>query len=113
MLSCSQRGYLHLILSWYALEYGETLEYVKQEVFKKQVNKEIFKFDFVNRRTAEVRTEYRSTESLDSREMTMAIERFRNFSMLQAGIYLPEPKDLVHLQEIEDEIKKHENQLYL
>ncbi|MEC4049303.1 hypothetical protein OX284_007660, partial [Flavobacterium sp. SUN046] len=30
--SISQNNYLHLILSWYALEYGETLEYVKQEV---------------------------------------------------------------------------------
>ena len=111
--SLSQNNYLHLILSWYALEYGETVEYVKQEVFKKYVNKEIFEFDFFNHKTSEVRTEYRSTADLDSGEMTLAIERFRNFAAKQADIYLPEPSDLVFLQEIQDEVTKHKNLLYI
>lgn len=111
--SPAQNSYLHLILSWYALEYGETLEYVKQEVFKKFVNKAIFEFEYTNRVTSEVRTEYRSTASLDTREMTLAIEKFRDFAAKQAGIYLPEPNDLVFLQEIEDEINKNKNLLYL
>ena len=49
--SLSQNNYLHLILSWYALEYGETLDYIKVEVCKKQLNKDIFEFEFVNRKT--------------------------------------------------------------
>ena len=109
--SLSQNNYLHLILSWYALEYGETLEYIKQEIFKKFVNKSIFEFEYVNRRTGETRTEYRSTANLDTAELSMAINRFRDFSVKQAGIYLPEPKDLVLLQEIEIQITN--NQHYL
>ena len=52
--SISQNNYLHLILSWYALGYGETLEYVKQDVFKKQINAIIFKTEFVNKKTGQI-----------------------------------------------------------
>lgn len=109
--SLNQNRYLHLVLSWYALEYGETLEYIKQEIFKKQVNKSIFEYEYVNRVTGETRMEYRSTADLDSAELSMAIDRFRDFSVKQAGIYLPEPKDLVFLQEIQIQITN--NQHYL
>jgi hypothetical protein len=109
--SLSQNSYLHLILSWYALEYGETLEYIKQKVFKIDVNKEIFEYEYVNRLTSEVRTEYRSTADLDTAELTLAIDRFRDFSIKQAGIYLPEPKDLSILQEIEIQINNNKHYL--
>lgn len=111
--SLSQNNYLHLILSFFALEYGETLEYVKQEIFKKQVNREIFKTEYINPKTGEVREAWRSTGSLDTKEMTLAIDRFRNFSSKEAGIYLPAPEDMVYLNEIEREIKKYNNQNYL
>lgn len=109
--SISQNSYLHLILSWYALEYGETFEFIKQEVFKKQINKDIFEFEFVNKKTGEIRVAYKSTSILDSKEMTIAIERFRNYASKEAGIYLPEPKDLAILQEIEIEIKNNKQYL--
>lgn len=104
--SISQNNYLHLILSWYAVEYGETLEYVKQEVFKKQINTEIFKTEYINRKTGEYRVDWRSTSELNTKEMTTAIDRFRNYSSKEAGIYLPEPKDLAMLNHIETEITK-------
>lgn len=109
--SLSQNNYLHLILSWYALEYGETLEYIKQVVFKRGVNRDIFEYQHVNRKTGEVRTEYRSTANLNTAELSMAIDRFRDFSILQAGIYLPEPKDLAFLQEIEIQITNNRHYL--
>lgn len=109
--SISQNSYLHLILSWYALEYGETFEFIKQEVFKKQINKDIFEFEFVNKKTGEIRVDYKSTSILDSKEMTIAIDRFRNYASKEAGIYLPEPKDLAILQEIEIEIKNNKQYL--
>lgn len=111
--SLSQNNYLHLILSWFALEYGETLEYIKIEYFKKLVNKELFEFKFENHKTGEVRTEYRSTATLDTRELTLAIDKFRDFAAKHANIYLPEPSDLMHLQEIQDEITQNKNLLYL
>jgi hypothetical protein len=109
--SLNQNNYLHLILSWYAFEYGETLEYIKQEVFKKYVNKSIFEYDYVNRITGETRVEYRSTANLDTAELSVAIDRFRDFSVKQAGIYLPEPKDLVLLREIEIQIENNKQYL--
>ena len=109
--SIRQNSYLHLILSWYSLEYGETLAYIKQEVFKKQINKDIFEFEYVNKKTGEIRLAYKSTSQLDSKEMTTAIDRFRNYASKEAGIYLPEPNDLVFLNEIKKEVEN--NKLYL
>ena len=45
--------------------------------------------------------------------MTLAIDRFRNLASKELGIYLPEPNDLVLLQEIENELSKHKNQEHL
>jgi len=107
----SQNSYLHLILTWFGIETGYTLEEVKQEIFKKHVNSNLFydgEFDGV------VKIErWRSTANLDTAEMTLAIDRFRNFSSQELGIYLPEPNDLVLLQEIENEISKHKNQEFI
>jgi murein tripeptide amidase MpaA len=102
--SLSQNNYLHLILSYYALEYGETMEYIKEEVFKRQVNLEIFYGEYVNQKTGLIRAQLRSTSDLDSREMTEAINRFRDYASKEAGIYLPTPEDMLHLEEIEKEI---------
>lgn len=106
-----QIKYVHLIMSWFALEYGETLEYIKLEYFKKIVNPEIFEFEFINRKTGEVRMEYRSLADVTKDELTLAINRFRDFSSKEAGIYLPEPKDLAILQQIEIEINNNKQYL--
>lgn len=105
--SRSQNNYLHLIIGWFALEYGDTLEEVKREVFKKHVNRDIFITEFVNRKTGEIRDDWRSSEDLDSAEMTTAIDRFRNYSSKEFGLYLPEPHELEHLTEIEKQITNH------
>lgn len=106
-----QIKYVHLILGWFALEYGETVEYVKLEYFKKLVNPAIFKYDFINRKTGEIREEYKSLANISKDEMTLSINRFRDYSAKEAGIYLPQPSDLSILQEIEIQIKN--NQQYL
>ncbi len=45
--------------------------------------------------------------------MTLAIDRFRNFSAIECSIYLPEPSDLAIIQELEIEISKHKNQEFI
>jgi hypothetical protein len=109
--SISQNSYLHLILTWFGVETGYTLEEVKQDIFKKHVNPTLFyegEFEGI------VKIErWRSTANLDTAEMTLAIDRFRNFASKELGIYLPEPNDLVLLQEIENELSKHKNQEHL
>ena len=97
--SVSQNSYLHLIFSWFAMQTGYTIEEVKQELFKRHVNKQIF-CDGKKDGVVEI-VKWRSTSSLDTKEMTMAIDRFRDFSSKEAGIYLPEPNDLAMLQDIE------------
>jgi hypothetical protein len=103
-----QNAYLHLILGWFAIEYGETMEYVKVEFFKKLCNPEMFVIDRVNPKTGEIRKNLRSTAdpTLDTKDFTIAIERFRNWSA-SVGIYLPAPNEDQFLKQIECEIEKY------
>lgn len=94
----NQNNYLHLILTWFAIEYGSSMAYVKHEYFKKEVNPEIFE---IKDKSGKV-TDVRSTADLDTAETTKAIDRFRNWSG-QAGIYLPTPDEKDFLREIEIE----------
>lgn len=105
----SQNSYLHLLFSWFALETGYTTDEVKQDIFKKIVNPTLFyEGEFGSIITIE---RWRSTASLNTEEMTLAIDRFRDYSSKEAGIYLPEPSDLALIKEIE--IRVNNNQKYL
>jgi len=106
-----QLKYLHLILGWFALEFGEKRDYIKIEFFKKLVNHDIFEFEFINRKTGEIRIELRSCAELTKDEMTLAIDRFRDYSSKEAGIYLPQPSDLAIMQEIEVELENNKQYL--
>lgn len=103
----AQNRYLHLILGWFALEYGCTIDEVKVEFFKKTCNREIFERENPKRPGTHV---LRSTRDLNTLEMTTAIERFRNYSAGSAGIYLPSPNEQEFLSHIEREIS---NNLYV
>jgi hypothetical protein len=107
----NQNRYLHLILGWFALETGYTLEYVKRQFFKIHCNIEIFKV-VVEGKFGEVE-DVRSWAELDSREGTTAINRFRNWSAQEAGIYLPEANEQEFLNSIEQEMSKENNKEYL
>ena len=112
--SISQNSYLHLILTWFGLETGYTLEEVKQDIFKKHVNPTLFyEGEFEGKIGGLIIERWRSSASLDTAEMTLAIDRFRDFASKELGIYLPEPKDLAILQKMENEISKHSNKVYL
>lgn len=86
--SLAQNSYLHCLLGYFASEFGYTLEEVKFDIFKKICNRDIFEKKRVNRRGQQV-TYIRSSTELDKAEMTTAIERFRNYSSAQCGLYLP------------------------
>ena len=108
--SISQNSYLHLILTWFGVEFGYTLSEVKQEIFKKEVNSDIF---YNGAKEGIVTIEqWRSTADLDTGELTLAIDRFRDFSS-KHGCYLPEPTDLIMIQQLENELSKHSNKLFI
>ena len=112
--SISQNSYLHLILSWFAVETGYTLQEVKQEIYKKHVNQDLFYDGEANGKIEGIIIErWRSSSSLNKNEMTLSIDRFRNFSSIELGIYLPEPDDLVALQDLERELSKHSNKEFV
>lgn len=101
-----QNRYLHLILGFFSLETGYTLEETKQEIFKKIVNPSLFYEGEVGEIVPIQR--WRSSASLDTSEMTIAIEKFRDYSSSQAGIYLPSPDEKEFLNSIEIELKNNQ-----
>lgn len=103
--SISQNSYLHLILSAFGCNFGYTLQETKQYIFKQQVNPEIF-YDGDKGKLVNV-VVWRSTADLDSKEMTTAIDRFLDYSA-KNGYLLPDPSNLVWIEELEKEISKHE-----
>lgn len=89
--SMAQNSYLHLLLSYFASEFGYSVDEVKFDIYKKTCNKDIFIAKRFNRRGEEV-SYVRSSAELDRQEMTLSIERFRNYSASQ-GLYLPSPSE--------------------
>ena len=102
--SNQQNAYLHLIIGLFAMEYGETIEYIKHEFYKIKSNRELFVTERVNKVTGEVREAIRSTADLDTKEMTLSIDRFRTDAG-KAGIYLPAPNETEYLKQIMAEME--------
>ena len=99
-----QNAYLHLLLGEFALQTGNTLEWVKEEYFKRHCNRELF----VRRRTDEILKRevevLRSSRDLDTGEMTTAIDRFKKWAA-ECGIDLPDAEDKEWLGYIERELQ--------
>lgn len=108
--SLPQNSYLHVCLAYFASEFGYNEEEVKYNIFKQVVNREIFARQRVNKRGLQV-TYWRSTADLDTQEMTTAIEKFRNYSAMVAGLYIPEPNEEDALLEAQKQIALFEKYL--
>ena len=90
--SRKQNAYLYVLLGYFASEYGCSLDEAKVDFYKRAANREIFEITYVNKKGKEIKT-LRSSATLDSREMTLTIERFRNWASAVADIYLPAPNE--------------------
>ena len=106
-----QNSYLHLILSWFAIEYGETLDYVKLEFYKKKVNRTDFLTEHVNKKTGELRKDWKSITEFDKKQTSLQITKFRNYSSKECNIYLPSANEHGWLKHIEIEIEKNKKYL--
>lgn len=80
---------------------------MKREYFKKLVNPDTFIREKDDRFLGRIKY-MRSSADLDREEMTLCIERFRNWSSTEAGIYLPSSDEsrLISLMEMEIEQNK-------
>lgn len=101
----SQNSYLHLLLGYFAAEYGCSLDEVKIDFYKRECNKELFEKKIINKHGIEI-TYLRSSAELTTSEMTLSIERFRNWSSSVANIYLPSPNDTQFLIHAQQEIER-------
>ncbi len=105
--SLKQSAYLHCLLGYFGSQYGEDAEYVKAEYFKKLVNPDIFILSKgVDVFTGQVKYKLRSTADLTTEEMSTCIDRFRNWSSKEVGLYLPTAEEGALLALCEVEIAK-------
>lgn len=100
--SHNQNSYLHLCIGVIAMETGTTIEYAKQEYFKKLVNRDLFVRKRQDRFSGEIDV-IRSSAELTIEEMGMAIDRFKRWAA-ENGMYLPSPGDADRLRDIEIEM---------
>lgn len=84
----AQNAYLHLLLGYFASQYGCSLDEAKVDFYKRTCNRDIYERRQTNKQGREV-TYLRSSSELTTADMTLSIERFRNWSAAVAGIYLP------------------------
>lgn len=103
--SLSQNSYLHLILGWFALQVGETAEYVKQKYYK-GVNARLFEREKEDLYLHRKEKYMRSTSELTKEEMSESIERFRTWAAKEAGIYLPSADEQDYLRQVENEVSR-------
>lgn len=97
-----QNKYLHIIIAYFAAEYGADTDYVKEQYFKLAANKHTFLVTREDKLLGKVQY-LKSSSLLNTEEMRVAIERFRNWASAVAGIYLPSADEhrLIELAELE------------
>jgi hypothetical protein len=94
-----QNAYLHLLLADFGMQFGYTVEEAKQ-LFK-ALSPDIFKYERDSKLGALVF--WLSTADVDTKQMSDAIEKFKNYSAL-AGHKLPDATDEAWLRSIENMI---------
>lgn len=105
--SLNQNAYLHVLISYFACQTGNTAEWVKREYYKKLVNPSLFIREREDPFMGKVKY-LRSSADLTTEEMSLSIDRFRSWASESAGIYLPSPDEgrLISLMEMEIERNK-------
>ncbi len=104
--SLPQNRYLHVILAYFGTQTGNTLAWVKERYYKVLINPDIF----IRQKDDKFlgKTQYlRSSADLDTAEMSLSIERFRNWAAQEAGIYIPSADEAMLVQQMEIEIERN------
>lgn len=98
----AQNSYLHLIISYFACQIGETMEYCKEHYYKYACNKDIFLLSHTDKITGQEDKILRSSRDLTKEEMALTITRFKEWAaMLPTPIILPDadkPEEILAAQ---------------
>lgn len=103
--SLPQNKYLHVLLAYFGTQTGNTLEWVKQQYYKKLVNPDLFIREKEDKYLGRIKV-LRSSADLDTSEFSLSVERFRNWASQEAGIYLPSADEYIIIQQMEIEIER-------
>lgn len=106
-----QNAYLHAALGYFGLQFGYRAEEVKEWYFKETCNPDLFVRMKHDALTGEERKILRSSSSLDTEEMTLAIDRFRNWAADEAGVYIPSPEEHRLVMQMEIEVQRAKDRL--
>lgn len=101
----NQNSYIHLLFGIFAADSGDDMEYVKQEVFKRECNPDIFLTQIdgvVGKKEC-----LKSSKDIEIPEMAKAITRFRDWSSATQGIYLPSADEQDMLEQAEMELSRN------
>lgn len=108
--SLAQNAYYHVIVAYFASEYGVSKEQAECDYFKRLCNSDIFVRKVTNKRGKEV--EYlRSSADLDKDEMSIAITRFRNWCSAEAEIYIPSGEEHEYIVFCQQAIERNKEYL--
>ena len=108
--SLPQNKYLHVLLAYFGTQTGNTLDWVKQQYYKKLVNPDLFIREKEDKYLGKIKV-LRSSADLDTSEFSLSIERFRNWASQEAGIYLPSADEYIIIQQMEIEIERNKEYL--
>lgn len=108
--SLPQNKYLHVLLAYFGTQTGNTLEWVKQQYYKKLVNPDLFIREKEDKYLGKIKV-LRSSADLDTGEFSLSIERFRNWASQEAGFYLPSADEYIIIQQMEIEIERNKEYL--
>ena len=97
--SLNQNSYLHVIIGFFALETGYTRVEAKQ--IYKECTPQVYEYKKDDKKFI------RSSADLSTSEMSITINRFRDYSSSEAGVYLPSADEKEFLKECEREIEKN------
>lgn len=102
----SQNKYLHVCIAYLALQVGETADYAKREWYKRGANRTLFEYETTDRLTGMKVMRLRSSRELSTDELTLSIERFRNWAASVAGVYIPAPEEHDLIERMETEVER-------
>lgn len=106
----NQNRYLHACFGYLGAQLGYSRDYVKRVFFKQYSNAALFvieKTDMDGRKYKDMH----STADLSKEEMSLAIDRFRNWTAREAGTYIPSPEDMNAVLYMEQIAQKNEEHL--
>lgn len=104
--SREQNSYEHLLMGIVAMEIGESLDYVKENYYKRLVNPDIFVYEKTDPFLGKIKDTY-SCKEISKEQTSVAIDRFKRW-MNEQGYYAPSHLDEERLQDVWREMGRME-----